>query len=70
MAARIDDGFATLEKAADAIAQYLPHRPRPKRLDSLRKNLRLGDDSRFRWRGIPPSCATYRSAPTATARCA
>jgi pimeloyl-ACP methyl ester carboxylesterase len=53
MAARIDDGFATLEEAADAIAQYLPHRPRPKRLDGLRKNLRLGDDGRFRWHWDP-----------------
>ncbi|HQT11746.1 alpha/beta hydrolase [Reyranella sp.] len=53
MAARIDDGFATLEEAADAIAQYLPHRPRPKRLDGPRKNLRLGDDGRFRWHWDP-----------------
>jgi pimeloyl-ACP methyl ester carboxylesterase len=53
MAARIDDGFGTLEEAADAIAQYLPHRPRPKRLDGLRKNLRLGDDGRFRWHWDP-----------------
>lgn len=53
MAARIDDGFATLEEAADAIAQYLPHRPRPKRLDGLRKNLRLGNDGRFRWHWDP-----------------
>jgi len=53
MAAHIDDGFATLEDAADAIAAYLPHRPRPKKLDGLRKNLRLGADGRYRWHYDP-----------------
>ena len=53
MAAHIDDGFATLEEAADAIAEYLPHRRRPTRLDGLRKNLRLGSDGRFRWHYDP-----------------
>lgn len=53
MAAHIDDGFATLEEAADAIAEYLPHRRRPKSLDGLRKNLRLGSDGRYRWHYDP-----------------
>jgi len=53
MAAHIDDGFATLEEAADAIAEYLPHRPRPKSLDGLRKNLRRGKDGRYRWHYDP-----------------
>lgn len=53
MAAHIDDGFATLEDAADAIAAYLPHRPRPKNLNGLRKNLRLGADGRYRWHYDP-----------------
>lgn len=53
MASHIDDGFATLEEAADAIATYLPHRPRPKSLDGLRKNLRLGPDGRYRWHYDP-----------------
>ncbi len=47
------DGFATLEEAADAVAGYLVHRPRPKDLDGLRKNLRLGDDGRYRWHWDP-----------------
>src|SRR5690606_34397014 len=34
------DGFASLEEAADAIAAYNPHRPRPKDLSGLAKNLR------------------------------
>ncbi len=47
------DGFATLEEAADAIAGYLHHRPKPKDLGGLRKNLRLGADGRYRWHWDP-----------------
>ena len=47
------DGFATLEDAADAITAYYPHRPRPKDIGGLRKNLRLGDDGRLRWHWDP-----------------
>jgi pimeloyl-ACP methyl ester carboxylesterase len=53
MSAHISDGFATLEDAADAIAAYLPHRPRPKTLDGLGKNLKVGADGRFRWHYDP-----------------
>ena len=53
MAANIEDGFASLEEAADAVAAYLPHRPRPRSLEGLRKNLRLGPDSRYRWHYDP-----------------
>jgi non-heme chloroperoxidase len=47
------DGFATLDAAADAIAAFVAHRPRPKDLAGLRKNLRLGPDGRFRWHWDP-----------------
>jgi pimeloyl-ACP methyl ester carboxylesterase len=47
------DGFASLEEAADAVASYVPHRPRPRDLNGLRKNLRLGSDSRYRWHWDP-----------------
>ena len=47
------EGFATLDEAADAIAGYAAHRPRPKDLSGLRKNLRLGDDGRYRWHWDP-----------------
>lgn len=47
------DGFATLEEAADAVAGYVPHRPRPRDLNGLRKNLRHGADGRFRWHWDP-----------------
>ncbi len=47
------DGFADLESAADAIATYNPHRPRPKDLSGLKKNLRLKDDGRWYWHWDP-----------------
>ncbi len=47
------DGFATLDDAADAIAAYQPHRPRPTDLSGLSKNLRLGEDGRWRWHWDP-----------------
>ncbi len=47
------EGFASLEEAADLIASYLSHRPRPKDLDGLRKNLRHGADGRWRWHWDP-----------------
>lgn len=53
MSDKLDAGFATLEEAADAIARYLPHRPRPKDLSGLRKNLRLKEDGRYYWHWDP-----------------
>jgi len=47
------DGFASLEEAADAVAGYRPHRSRPRDLTGLRKNLRRGDDGRWRWHWDP-----------------
>lgn len=47
------NGFATLEEASDAIAAYNPHRPRPKSLTGLRKNLVQGEDGRWRWHWDP-----------------
>jgi len=47
------DGFADLEEAADAIASYNPHRPRPKDVSGLRKNLRQRADGRYRWHWDP-----------------
>lgn len=53
MSTHAEDGFATLEDAADVIAEYLPHRPRPKSLDGLRKNLRQREDGRWYWHWDP-----------------
>jgi pimeloyl-ACP methyl ester carboxylesterase len=47
------DGYATLDEVADAIAEYNPHRPRPSDLTGLAKNLRKGDDGRYRWHWDP-----------------
>ncbi|MEJ1161103.1 alpha/beta fold hydrolase [Prosthecomicrobium sp. N25] len=53
MGDRIEDGFATIEEAADAIAAYLPNRTRPTSLEGLRKNLRHHPDGRWRWHWDP-----------------
>jgi pimeloyl-ACP methyl ester carboxylesterase len=47
------DGFATLDEAADAVAAYNPSRARPEGNQGLAKNLRLGDDGRWRWHWDP-----------------
>ena len=46
-------GFANVEEAADAVARYYPHRPRPKDISGLRKNLRPRPDGRLRWHWDP-----------------
>lgn len=53
MGDKVDEGFGTVEEAADAIARYLPNRSRPKDLSGLSKNLRLHDDGRYRWHWDP-----------------
>ncbi len=52
------DGFASLEEVADAVAAYNPMRPRTKRLDGLLKNVRLGEDGRYRWHWDPTFLVT------------
>jgi len=47
------DGFADIEEAADAVAAYNPHRPRPKNVSGLMKNLRLRPDGRLHWHWDP-----------------
>jgi len=59
------DGFASLDEAADAIAGYMPHRPRPRDLSGLSKNLRRGADGRWRWHWDPRFISSGRR-PTAT----
>ena len=45
-------GFASVEEAADSVARYLG-RPRPANLQGLQKNLRQGQDGRWRWHWDP-----------------
>lgn len=61
MASRAHDGFADLEEAADAIAEYQPHRPRPTDLSGLAKNLRERE-GRFYWHW-DPAFLDVRGAP-------
>ena len=53
------EGFDTLEEVAEAVAAYQPQRKRPKNLDGLAKNVRLGDDGKYRWHWDP----RYRLGP-------
>jgi len=47
------EGFESLDDAATAVAEYMPHRPRPANTDGLARNLRLGEDGRYRWHWDP-----------------
>ena len=57
------DGFERLEDAAEAIEKYNPHRPRPKDLEGLRKNLRKREDGRYHWHW-DPAFINGRTEPT------
>ncbi len=46
-------GFASIEEAAESVANYLPHRKRPRDNRGLEKNLRLKDDGRYYWHWDP-----------------
>ena len=54
------DGFDTLEEVAEAIANYQPHRKRPRNLDGLVKNVRLAANGKYRW----PVSYTHLTLPT------
>ena len=78
------DGFESLEDVAGAIAGYQPHRARPRNLDGLAKNVRLGQDGRYYWHWDPAfmtgkrdldrrrahleSCARHLTLPTLLVR--
>ncbi|WP_102143211.1 alpha/beta fold hydrolase [Mycobacterium hubeiense] len=59
MVSHAEEGFGSLEEVADAVAAYLPHRPRPRNLDGLKKNLRLRD-GRWYWHWDP----AFMASPT------
>ncbi len=64
MRTHANDGFATVAEAADAVAAYLPHRPRPRSHEGLKKNLRLHPDGRWRWHWDPKFHEGPRSVAT------
>lgn len=53
MRAHAKEGFASVADAAQAVAEYLPHRPRPNSNAGLKKNLRRTPDGRWRWHWDP-----------------
>jgi pimeloyl-ACP methyl ester carboxylesterase len=59
------EGFDSLEEVANAISNYQPHRPRPRNLDGLVKNVRLGADGKYHWHWDP---ARRRHRPAAAYR--
>ncbi|CTQ51717.1 Non-heme chloroperoxidase [Roseibium album] len=61
MGDRVEEGFASVEEAADAIARYLPNRAKPKDLSGLSKNLRHHDDGRYRWHWDPAFLKTRQN---------
>ena len=61
MRERAGEGFATIAEAADSVAAYLPHRPRPRSHEGLKKNLRLHPDGRWRWHWDPAVLKGERS---------
>ncbi|UFH52611.1 alpha/beta fold hydrolase [Spirosoma sp. KNUC1025] len=58
------NGFASLDEAAEAVAAYLPHRPRPSDHSRLEKNLRLREGPtgalRYYWHWDPKMLALWR----------
>jgi pimeloyl-ACP methyl ester carboxylesterase len=58
-------GFANLDEAADAVADYQPHRARPRSHDGLRKNLRQHEDGRWRWHWDPALFSGHRNVGSA-----
>jgi non-heme chloroperoxidase len=78
------EGFGSLEEVAEAIGNYQPQRVRPKNLDGLVKNIRLGADGKYHWHWDPlfragtrdlvrreqrlEACARHLSLPTLLVR--
>jgi pimeloyl-ACP methyl ester carboxylesterase len=60
------EGFETLEDVADAVAGYLPHRPRPTNFDGLARNLRRTPDGRYHWHWDPKFMSGERRPRTST----
>ena len=48
-----EKGFKSLDEAAEAVAEYLPHRERPRDNRGLKKNLRQKKDGRYYWHWDP-----------------
>ena len=62
------EGFDSLDQVAEAIGSYQPHRKRPRNLDGLAKNVRLGADGKYHWHWDPRFRAGTRNLEQRTAR--
>lgn len=60
------EGFKTIEDAAAAVANYLPHRPKPPDHTGLMRNLRRRDDGRFHWHWDPRTMSRENMPDAAT----
>ena len=49
----MEEGFANLQQAGEAIAAYLPNRSKSLDINSIGKNFRLDSDGRYRWHWDP-----------------
>lgn len=56
-------GFASIDEAANAVAAYLPHRPRPASTAGLQRNLRLRADGRYYWHWDPRLFERLHASP-------
>lgn len=57
------EGFESLEEVAEAIANYQPHRKRPRKLDGLAKNVRLAPNGKYVWHWDPARRFNKPGAP-------
>jgi pimeloyl-ACP methyl ester carboxylesterase len=61
MSANMDSGFATVAEAAEAVAVYLPHRPKTDDTGRLEKNLRFRN-GRWYWHWDPTMLKVWQKA--------
>lgn len=66
MSAHAAQGFASLDEAAEAVAAYLPHRPKTEDTSRLEKNLRKRADGRWYWHWDPAMLKVWKRQTTET----
>jgi pimeloyl-ACP methyl ester carboxylesterase len=62
------EGFDTLDEVAEAIANYQPQRARPRNLDGLAKNVRIGSSGKYVWHWDPRRLYVTRNVMQREAR--
>ena len=55
-----NEGFESIEHAAEAVAKYLPHRPKPSENSRIEKNLRLKPDGKYYWHWDPKMLENWK----------